>query len=308
MQANENVLAGNAPDLTDAERAAMEGFDENGNPTPPAETPPPAAPPATTEAAAVVPPPPATDTPPPAAAPTAPVVATETAPTPAATPQPSAPATGPVFTPSITPGTARDYAAEIKALKTQYEAGEIDDDKYEEDREAIVEARTIHNSESRIAEQLAEQGWKANVSSFLQLPDNAALLRSPEMKDLWQSMMNRTVTEAAAAGKQLSDWEILSLGRDKLFQTLGISANADPVPPPVKPPETPAKPNQAPNLTNVPPTLARAPSAAPTGAKTTAESLAAADNIFDIEAHMATLSEAQADEMLRTLPGAFAGG
>jgi len=301
-QGNDNQLPGNDPDLTEAEIAARDGFDDDGN----AVEAPAGSDAATAakagdeyEGAGA-----SADDVAAAAEEGADAAAAEGADASASNGAASTPVStaGPVFTPTITPGAPRDFAAEIKELKAQYEAGTIDDDAYEEAREGIVEARTLYNAQATIAEQLAEQGWRANVGAFLQLPENAALLRSPEMKDLWQTMMNRTVTEAAEAGRTLADWEILSGGRDRLFQTLGISTT----PVPEAPAAAPPKPNQAPPLGNVPPTLAKAPAAAPSGAKTTAETLAGSDNIMEIEAFMATQSEEQADALLRSLPGAFA--
>lgn len=302
---NDERLDANAPDLTTAETKAMESFDDHGNLKPEGE-PAPAIEPAPVAAAD-----PATaDAPPAAADPVAPAPVADTAPAvPAAV---ATPLQGPIFTPTISPGQARDFAGEIKDLKTKYEAGELDDDQYEAAREAVVEARTLYNAQSNIAEQLADSAWRANVSAFLQMPDNATLLRSPEMKDLWQTMLQRATNVAAQEvkdGKRAAmpnDWEILTEGRNLLFGTLGISSATVPEPPaaPAKPAAQP-KPNQSPNLKDVPPTLAQAPGAAPTGAKATAESLSTAD-IFEIESLMATQSEDQNDALLRTLPGAFA--
>lgn len=269
-QALDHTLPSNSPDLTAAEQAALDNVDANGDPI-------------TTQ--------------PGAEAPDAVDDGVDAPDVPAAAPQAT---TSPIFTPTITPGESRDFAREVADLKEKYNAGEIDDDEYESAREAIVEARTLYNAQASIAEQMAEQAWRANVQVFLQAPENAALLRSPDMAQLWQATMNRVVNDAAAEGRSLSDWDILTAGRDRLFETIGLSTSQAP-----EQPAAPAKPNQSPNLRDVPPTMARAPSAAPTGAKTTAESLSAADNIQDIEAFFATQSEDQADALLRSLPGAY---
>lgn len=310
---NPDYLPGNEPDLTDSERAAREGFDEDGNAVaaaPAADAPAP-------DPAQVDPPAPAADAP---AAPAAPAdapapapVADAPAPTPADSPAPGAPpAQSPIFTPQINAGQPRDFAGELTALKEKYKNGLIEDDDYESARETIVEARTLFNAQSAIAEQLSQQGWQANVSMFLQQPENAILHRSDAMKTLWKSMMQKAVDDAAGVGKHLGDWEICTEARNLLFKELGLSASAPPAPTPATEiptaattPAAPPKPNQNPPLQNIPPNLAGAPAAAPTGAKTTAETLAAANSIFDIEAFMATHSEAEADEMMRTLPGAF---
>jgi len=278
---NPDYLPGNEPELTEAERAAREGFDENGDAVAAA---PAADPPAPADAPA-----PAADTPaPPAAAPAdAPAPApVADAPAPAEPPAQAPAPQSPIFTPQINAGQPRDFATELTTLKEKYKTGEIEDDDYEAQRESIVEARTLFNAQSAIAEQLSQQGWNANVNMFLQQQENAILHRSDAMKALWQSMMKKAVDDAALAGKQLGDWEILTEGRNLLFKEIGLSATPQPAeaPAPAATTAAPPKPNQNPPLQNIPPNLANAPAAAPTGAKTTAETLASANSIFDIAA------------------------
>lgn len=321
---DDNELPGNDPHLTEAERAAREGFDDDGNEIAAADA---------SAGAATAAPPAAGDGAAPPADPAAAVAPTNDAATaggegdaaaaPAASAAsattqaeaPSAPTSthvaGPVFAPRLDPGAPRDFDAELNGLKEKYAAGDLDDDAYMDAREKVVEARTIYNARSTIAEEISQRGWEANVHAFLQLPENATLLRSDALRDFWSAAMTRFVNEASSSGKSPSDWEILSGGRDKLFQEMGIStAPIPPAPTPTNPTGAPAQPPtpppvRAPDLTGVPPAVGSAPNAGATGAKTTAESLAGQD-IFQIEAFMAGQSEEQQEAILRTLPGAFA--
>lgn len=316
MPSNQNdLLPGNAPHLTDAERAAREGFDDDGNELPAAPATADGAPAGetgTTDAGATAAPPAEDPGSPPAAAPTQDAAAAPPADTPPAdTPSAAAPPqAGPVFAPQFDPGTPRDFAAELKALKEKYNAGELDDEAYESAREDIIEARTVYNTKAQVAEEISQAAWKANVSAFLQLPENATLLRSELMRDYWAVAMDRFANEAAAAGKVLTDWEILSGGRDKLFQEMGLStATTPPAPTPTNPTApapaaTKPPPVRAPDLSGVPPSIGAAPNAGNTGAKPTAEALAGKD-IFEIEAFMAGQSEEAQEALLRSLPGAF---
>lgn len=114
--------------------------------------------------------------------------------------------------------------------------------------------------------------------------------------------MQTAVNNAAVTGTPLTDdWSIMRAGRDLLFKELGLSATETPAPPPPVPP----KPNQNPTLKDVPPSLSEVPAAAPSGAKLTAESLAATADIQEIERATAGMNDAQWDELLRSVPGAF---
>lgn len=290
-------LAGNPLALTDAERASLVGFDEDGKELP--------ADPAAPVAVPAVAAPPATETPPPAAAEVvAPPVdavppAAAAAPAAAADP-PQAPTPAPAALPELR-NEARDFKAELADLKQRLAAGTIDDDAYEDLRDEIVSERTRYTLREELSEDFAKHTWQQNVGTFLAQAENAALLRSPEIQAVWTQTMQTAVNNAAAQGKQLvNDFEIMTAGRDLLFQQLGLSAPANP--PPVATP--PPRPQQAPPMAQVPPTLSGIPAAAPTGARHTAESLSLLD-INEAERIMAGMSEAQQDELLRSVPGAF---
>lgn len=325
-QPNDNQLPGNDPHLTDAERAAREGYDDDGNevttdataPAPPADggDVDPAAAGADATDPAPVPPaegePPAPDSD--QQAPIPPVREAPPAPESEAAPStPTASGAGPVFAPRIDPGAPRDFNAELGALKAKYNAGDLDDDAYESAREEVIEARTLFKAQATIADQISQRAWEANINAFLQLPENATLLRSESMRDFWQAAMNRYCAEEAAEGRNPSDWEILTGARDKLYQEMGISTAPTPPAPAPQNPTAGAPPLSAsapppvklPNLSNIPPSIGSAPNAGATGAKPTAEALAGQD-IFEIEKFMSGQSEEAQDAMLRTLPGSFA--
>lgn len=301
-----DTLPGNEPDLTDAERAVLAealsdapvpddagasgAATQEGEGDPPAEGAP-AADDAPAADPAAAPPEPAAD---PAAAPAL------TAPPAAATTKQG----GPVAFPSLSAGEARDFKADLAELKAKLEAGDIDDDAYTEGREEILIARTKYETQQELSTQLADQNWQVQVQAFLRQPENAALLRSPEIQDLWSAMMQRAVNNSAAAGTVLTDdWEIMAQGRDLLFETLGLSASVEPPAPVPAEPTTPP-PIKPPPMDKVPPTLSGAPAATQTGAKVTGENLAA-QPIEDLERIGHGLTEAQWEELLRGTPGSF---
>lgn len=273
-------LPGNDPDLTDAEKAALEGFDDDGNPI---ETAP--------EGGAD----------PAAAAPNGDGEGGEPSP---AAPAPAAQdrGTGVPF-PQVPAAEARDFAAELQSLKEQFNDGKIDDDQYEAARDEIVVARAQAATTEALRQEFAEQAWATNCKAFLQRPENATLLRSKEIQGLWQQAMQMAVENAAAEGKVLTDdWEILTAGRDLLFQQMGLSAEVPPAGQ-TAPAADPPRPNRAPPLADAPPSLANAP-AAPPGTKETADALADL-SIIELEQRMAGMTEQQQEALLASVPGAF---
>lgn len=302
-----DTLPGNEPILTDAERELLAEVDAPPEAQKPDDTPPDAGegnPPA---AAATEPPNP--ETPPPPGG----VSASE----------PAAAQIDPL--PSLH-NEARDFAAERQAidqkyseqlatLKKQYqEDGLIDDDKYEAERERLIDARATERealnvdrvkweTRAELTEEFAQHTWQQNVRTFLAAPENAILSRSPEIQQLWQATMQRAVDESAVAGTPLkTDAAIMEAGRNLLFQQLGLSAPASP--PPVPPPADPKPPARVPKLDNLPPSIGALPGAAPNGAAMTGDELTGLD-INDLERQMAGMSDAQLEALLRATPGAF---
>lgn len=206
------------------------------------------------------------------------------------------------------------YSEQLAGLKEKYADGGIDDDAYDAERERLVQARQDERDEltaarvkwetrAELAEEFAQHTWQQNVRMFLSQPENGILLRSDAIQQVWQSMMQRAVNEAAAAGSPLTtDADIMTAGRNLLFQDLGLSAAANPSP--VAPPSNPKPPVTPPKLDNLPPSVGRLPGASPNGAVMTGEELAGL-GINDLERQMAGMSEAQIDALLRATPGAF---
>lgn len=206
------------------------------------------------------------------------------------------------------------YSEQLAGLKEKYADGGIDDDAYDAERERLMQARQDERDEltaarvkwetrAELAEEFAQHTWQQNVRMFLSQPENGILLRSDAIQQVWQSMMQRAVNEAAAAGSPLTtDADIMTAGRNLLFQDLGLSAAANPSP--VAPPANPKPPVTPPKLDNLPPSVGRLPGASPNGAAMTGEELAGL-GINDLERQMASMSEAQIDALLRATPGAF---
>lgn len=293
--AREN-LPGNEPFMTTAEIEATKGFDEDGNeiavvdPTPDAPA-----------AAAVVP-----EVAAPAATPVEPAPATSAVVEPVAEPTPAAPAQPQiqgVAGVTINPGQPRDYKAEIAALKVQLEAGTLDDDQYEEQADAIKQARWEYESHAKIAAQLEQSNWNTNHNIFLQDPSNTLLAKSQSLATAWYDAMKRVADHQASIGNwPIPDITLMQMGRDLLYTEAGLTA-AHPAATPT--PATPAATQPAPrvpNLSGIPPTLGAAPGAAPTGARETIDTMAG-KGIVDIERAMAGMTEAQLDEFMRRVPG-----
>jgi hypothetical protein len=280
---NPNAPAGNPPDMTDAERDALNPQDPP-SPEPITGEPAPGDPPA------------ADGTPAPA-------------PAPDTSPEPPAP-----FIPATTAPAARDFAAEIGTVKQdllglrqKLSAGEIDDDQYFEQFEALNEKKSqltidqrLH--EDRVAQAVAnsEQAWNYMVERFRDIPDNAAL-RNPYIEAAWEAAMQEVFAAASASGRQLTDWQLMQEGRAKLAEQGLIQAA---VPAPAAAPAPPAPPPRNPPMGNVPQQLSAAPSAADPGPRASAEALAGMD-VEELETRLAGLSDAARDELLRGTPGTF---
>lgn len=219
-----------------------------------------------------------------------------------------------VFAPNLAPTDTRDYAAEqtaleakLIALNTQSRSGEIDDDDYETQREALIkEQRTLDREQvkaetkAELAATVTQQTWTTNRDLFLQQPENAIISRSPENAAIWATMMHFAVNEAAAAGKQLSDWEILTLGRDKMLSAMQIKPGAAVV-------AGDGRPNRDPKLGTLIPGVGGAPAAGANGGKTTVDELVGG-SIQDVEAFFASQTDDQRTALLKSVPGSFADG
>lgn len=311
-----NDLAANEFDLTDAETSAMtpegEGAGaDNGTPpaaatgqaegTPAVEGAPAPAAPGAAEAAAATPDP-------------APAAATVAAP--AAVP----------FVPQYIPD-ARDFDAELQGvnsllteLRAKHSAGSIEDDAYEVEYERLQNQKMdlrIEQSNAKLraelSQQNADQSWAYLQNQFFADPANAAIRTSGMLFASWEAAMQDVVNEAAADGRQVTDWDLMTEARKKMVEAgipLPAAGGASNAPAPNAAPATPAtppKPDRTPPMGNVPQTLATAPSAADPGQRGTSDQLADIGDIEDIEDRLANMGEAQRDAVLRGTPGAFVG-
>lgn len=295
----DNTPAGNALELTEAETTAL---------TPEVDP------------AAVVAVAPATD-PAAVAAPAAPDPAAAAAaadPTPVADAAAAPAQPGPApFVPTYT-AVARDFDAEVakvkvalKELKALHGAGTVEDDAYDEQFEALQDSKTAlliaqSNAATRaeLNQQNADQSWSYLQDQFFADAANAPLRANSILFAAWEASMQEVVNDAARAGRQLTDWQLMHEARQKLaeqgiFGATAATAAAAATPQP--------KPDRTPPLGTVPVTLASAPAAAAPGTQSTAEALAETGDIEDIEALLAGKSEAERDQILRGTPGAFVG-
>ena len=211
----------------------------------------------------------------------------------------------------------RDYGKEIgeingklQALKEKYKAGDVEDEVYEQqyedlrdERSRVERAQDIATLQQQLSQQNADQSWAYLQRQFLSRPENAAIAASPMRFAAWEQAMQSVVNDAAAAGRQLTDWDILAGARDLLVTEGLLQASAAATAPPVV--QTPAKPDRSAPLSDVPATLSTVPAAADPTSRSTADAAAGMDNIEDIESFLAGKSESERDRILRDVPGSF---
>ncbi len=321
--AGQHSLAANELEMTEGERAALASADgaAPGDAAAATGTPDvPAAAAATTTPAAEGSAAPAAAAPadgaaqPDAAATAAAAVAAEGA-TPAA-PAASEPPPATPFVPTYA-ADERDYGKEIgaingrlQALKEKYKAGDVEDEAYEQqyedlrdERSRVERAQDIAALQQQLSQQNADQSWAYLQRQFLSRPENAAIAASPIRFAAWEQAMQSVVNDAAASGRQLTDWDILAGARDLLVTEGLLQASAAATAPPVA--QAPAKPDRSAPLADVPATLSTVPAAADPTSRSTADAAAGMDNIEDIESFLAGKSESERDRILRDVPGSF---
>ncbi len=312
--AGQQSLAANELEMTEGERAALASADgaapgdaaaASGTPDAPAAAAATAAPAAEASAAPAAAP---ADG---AAQPDAAAAAAVAAAPAAAEPPPATP-----FVPTYA-ADERDYGKEIgdingklQALKERYKAGDVEDEAYEQqyedlrdERSRVERAQDIAALQQQLSQQNADQSWAYLQRQFLSRPENAAIAASPIRFAAWEQAMQSVVNDAAAAGRQLTDWDILAGARDLLVTEGLLQASAAATAPPVA--QAPAKPDRSAPLGDVPATLSTVPAAADPTSRSTADAAAGMDNIEDIESFLAGKSESERDRILRDVPGSF---
>ena len=117
---------------------------------------------------------------------------------------------------------AEVQAAKV-ALREKHRAGEIDDDVYDTEFDALQDRKSALVTGQALAEQRAElntafadQSWAYVQRQFLASPDNAALLQKPLLFSTWEAAMQTVVNQAAEQRLQLSDWDIMAHARKML--------------------------------------------------------------------------------------------
>lgn len=285
-----NSLPANELQLTPGEAEALAGFDLDGNPidapaTPPSPVEPPAA----------------------AAPPAAPAAAVE----PPAAPAPAnqldgIPAHGPIGF-NVAAPAARDYNAELLDAQRRNEAGTLEDEDFETLRADLIAQRAKAEAMAELSESFAQQNWENSCAAFLQLPQNAILLRDPDKMVMFDAMTQAVVNERHLAGHPpLPVWDLLRAAGDRLYRNLGLSA-APTAPAAPAAPAAPVPPNRNPDLSNIPPTLGAAPAAA--GASglidNSVEGILSSNDLATLEQRMAGMSDDAVDALLSQTAGAF---
>ncbi len=318
--AGQQSLAANELEMTEGERAALASADgaapgdaaaATGTPDAPAAAAATAAPAAEASAAPAAAPADGAAQPDAAAAAAAAAEGAVAAAPAAAEPPPATP-----FVPTYA-ADERDYGKEIgdingklQALKEKYKAGDVEDEAYEQqyedlrdERSRVERAQDIAALQQQLSQQNADQSWAYLQRQFLSRPENAAIAASPIRFAAWEQAMQSVVNDAAASGRQLTDWDILAGARDLLVTEGLLQASTAATAPPVA--QAPAKPDRSAPLADVPATLSTVPAAADPTSRSTADGAAGMDNIEDIESFLAGKSESERDRILRDVPGSF---
>ncbi|CAM4283330.1 hypothetical protein CR156_06620 [Stenotrophomonas lactitubi] len=312
--AGQQSLAANELEMTEGERAALASADETTPGAAAAATG--AAEPAAAAGGAATPAADASAAAAPVEGATPPDAAAAAEGAPAAPAAVSEPAPATPFVPTYA-ADERDYGKEIgdingklQALKEKYKAGDVEDEAYEQqyedlrdERSRVERAQDMATLQQQMSQQNADQSWAYLQRQFLSRPENAGIAASPMRFAAWEQAMQSVVNEAAAAGRQVTDWDILAGARDLLVSEGLLQASTAATAPPVAQP--PAKPDRAAPLGAVPATLSTVPAAADPTSRSTADAAAGMDNIEDIESFLAGKSESERDRILRDVPGSF---
>ncbi|EZP43156.1 putative phage related protein [Stenotrophomonas sp. RIT309] len=312
--AGQQSLAANELEMTEGERAALASADETTPGAAAAATG--AAEPAVAAGGAATPAADASATAAPVEGATPPDAAAAAEGAPAAPAAASEPAPATPFVPTYA-ADERDYGKEIgdingklQALKERYKSGDVEDEAYEQQYEDLRDERSrvervqdMATLQQQMSQQNADQSWAYLQRQFLSRPENAGIAASPMRFAAWEQAMQSVVNEAAAAGRQVTDWDILAGARDLLVSEGLLQASTAANAPPVAQP--PAKPDRAAPLGAIPATLSTVPAAADPTSRSTADAAAGMDNIEDIESFLAGKSESERDRILRDVPGSF---
>ncbi|MEO6030383.1 MAG: hypothetical protein ABIP61_00540, partial [Burkholderiaceae bacterium] len=218
----------------------------------------------------------------------------------------------------------RDFTTELTAAETaltelrqKRSAGDLDDltdDQYEAQLDTLRDQRSeiksdhkIHQMQADLASQSANQACEYLQNQFFAVPGNAEIRASPMRFAAWETAMQVVVNEAAQAGKQITDWEVMSGARERMASEglLGGTPAATQAGSAVTPP---AKPDRTAALHNVPASLANVPAAAESGQRPTSEAMGEMGGIEDVESMFANKTEAERDMILRGVPGMFVDG
>lgn len=238
--------------------------------------------------------------------------ATAAAGTAPAAPAPAAPAH---FVPTYTP-ESRDFVTEIFGvnqqlveLKAKYKAGDVEDEHYEEQYEQLRDQRALLERaqdraqlQAELNQQNSDQSWAYLQRQFLSDVQNAPIAANPLLFAAWATAMEVVVNEAAAAGRALTDWDVLVGAREELVKAGMLGAQPAAGAQAAQPPE---KPNRAAPIHQVPQTLSSVPAAADPSSRATADA-AAEQGIEDLEDYLASKPESERDRILKDVPGQFA--
>lgn len=127
-----------------------------------------------------------------------------------------------------------DWAAEKAKLKADYDANKLDDDQYDNAREALLERKSEWRTDARVEARLAErevkqredaaaldnQTWDAASKAFSQDAANADIIKDPAKT----GALNGLLKAVAAEGKGLNYAQMFAEAKSRLLIAFGGSA------------------------------------------------------------------------------------
>lgn len=204
-----------------------------------------------------------------------------------------------------------DVATELKQAKTKLNDGDFSEEEYEAEYERLQDRKSqirvdkeITATRAELSQQTADQAWAYLQNQFFSDAANAPIRGSAGIFAAWEAEMQAVVNDAAAEGRQITDWEVMNGARQRLVDQGFPLAKAESVPTPKPEVQKPDKPDRTPPLGNVPAGIGAAPSVADVGVRGKADDLVDLD-IEDIEDRMAKMGDDARDALLRGTPGAY---
>lgn len=231
-----------------------------------------------------------------------------------------APKSEPAVDPTPAAPAEPDWEGEKKALRAKYEANELDDDAYEQAREALLERKTEHRAqqlaskavEERFAKDQADREaqakkdadarWDSAVGTWMQDAGNAALFGDQAKATTFNALLAAVAKEKP----NLAYADLLNETRDRTLRAFGQTVAAPAADAAAKAAVEKALKDRATGTPPPPVDMSRAPVAGDGGnGDERTNKYAELDNldVDDLENRLAHMPEDQIDDYLASAPG-----